>query len=351
MKRYKVALIKGDGIGPEQVEATLPVLQAVTEGLEVNLEILEVEAGDACAAKRGVPLPEETVETIKSSNVCLKGPVGETAADVIVRLRLMFDLYVNLRPAKAYPRVPCLRPDIDMVIVRENTEDLYKGFEYTTPDGEVAVALRVISRKASRRIAEYAFKLARGRRRKVVAVHKANVMKTTCGLFAEECRKTAEKHPDVEFREMYVDAAAMNLIKRPHEFDVIVIPNMFGDILSDEAAQLVGGLGMAPGANIGDSFALFEPIHGSAPHLTGQQRANPLSMILSAGLMFKWLGERWEDEKCLLASKLVEEAVVETLKEGVVTPDLGGNFKTMDVGRTVAGKVLKAAREGGRLEA
>ncbi|RLI26987.1 MAG: 3-isopropylmalate dehydrogenase [Candidatus Hecatellales archaeon] len=347
MKAYRVALIRGDGIGPEQVEATLPVLQSIMEGLNVNLEILEVEAGDECMARRGVPLPEETIETIKASHVCLKGPVGETAADVIVRLRLMFDLYVNLRPAKAYPRVPCLRPDIDMVIVRENTEDLYKGFEYTTPDGEVAVALRVISRRASRRIAEYAFKLARARKRKVVAVHKANVMKATCGLFAEECRRVAEAYPDVAFREMYVDAAAMNLIKRPHEFDVIVIPNMFGDILSDEAAQLVGGLGMAPGANIGDSFALFEPIHGSAPHLAGQQKANPLSMILSAGLMFRWLGERWGDGRCLQASQLIEEAVTETLREGVVTQDLGGTFKTMDVGRAVAEKVLKLAEEGG----
>ena len=346
MRTYKVALIRGDGIGPEQVEATFPCLQAIMECLGMNLEILEVEAGDDCMAKRGVPLPEETIETIRASNVCLKGPVGETAADVIVRLRLMFDLYVNLRPAKAYPRVPCLRPDIDMVIVRENTEDLYKGFEHTTPDGEVAVALRVISRKASKRIAEYAFRLARSRRRKVVAVHKANVMRVTCGLFAEECRKVAERYPDIEFREMYVDAAAMNLIKRPHEFDVIVIPNMFGDILSDEAAQLVGGLGMAPGANIGDNFALFEPIHGSAPHLAGQQKANPLSMILSASLLFKWLGERLEDRKCSWASELIEEAVVETLKEGVITPDLGGNFKTLDVGRAVAERILKMVEEG-----
>lgn len=346
MRVYRVALIRGDGIGPEQVEATFPVLQAVMEASGLQMEILEVEAGDACMEKRGVPLPEETIETIRSSHVCLKGPVGETAADVIVRLRIMFDLYVNLRPVKAYPRVPCLRPDIDMVIVRENTEDLYKGFEYTTPDGEIAVALRVISRRASRRIAEYAFRLARSRRRRVVAVHKANVMKATCGLFAEECRKVAEKYPDVEFREMYVDAAAMNLIKRPHEFDVIVIPNMFGDILSDEAAQLVGGLGMAPGANIGDSFALFEPIHGSAPHLAGQQKANPLSMILSSALMFRWLGERWGDERCLWASRAVEEAVVETLREGVVTPDLGGTYKTLDVGRNVARKVLEAGLEG-----
>ncbi|RLI34225.1 3-isopropylmalate dehydrogenase [Candidatus Bathyarchaeota archaeon] len=343
MKTYKIALIRGDGIGPEQAEATLPCLEAVKEALGVNFELVEAEAGDECMARRGTPLPEETVEAIKASDACLKGPVGETAADVIVKLRLMFDLYVNLRPAKAYPRVPCLRPDIDLVIVRENTEDLYKGYEYLTPDGEAAVALRVITRKGSRRIAEYAFKLAERRRRKVVAVHKANVMKVTCGLFAEECRRVAERYPHVEFREMYVDAAAMNLIKRPHEFDVIVIGNMFGDILSDEAAQLVGGLGMAPGANIGETFALFEPIHGSAPHLAGTQRANPMSMILTSSLMFQWLGEKWNDDACRLAAETLEKAVVETLKEGTVTPDLGGNSKTLEVGLAVAEKVRRLA--------
>ncbi len=345
MKTYRIVLIRGDGIGPEQAEATLPCIQAVKDSLGIGLEILEAEAGDACMERRGVPLPEETVEAVKASDACLKGPVGETAADVIVKLRLMFDLYVNLRPAKAYPRVPCLRPDIDLVIVRENTEDLYKGFEYFTPDGEAAVALRVITRKGSRRIAEYAFKLAEKRRRKVVAVHKANVLKLTCGLFAEECRKVAKEHPNVEFREMYVDAAAMNLIKRPHEFDVIVVGNMFGDILSDEAAQLVGGLGMAPGANIGDNFALFEPIHGSAPHLAGTQRANPMSMILTSSLMFQWLGDRWNDAKCKLAAEAIEAAVVETLKEGVVTPDLGGASKTLEVGLSVAEKIPRIVKE------
>ncbi len=296
--------------------------------------------------KRGVPLPEETVETIRNADACLKGPVGETAADVIVRLRQQFDLYVNLRPIKAYPKVPCLRPDIDIMIVRENTEDLYKGFEYTTLDGEVAVALRVISRKSSRRIAEYAFKLARSRRRRVTVAHKANVLRVTCGLFLEECRKVAEAYRDVEYREMYVDAAAMNLIRQPQEFDVLLTTNMFGDILSDEAAQLVGGLGMAPGANIGENLGIFEPIHGAAPDIAGKGIANPMSLMLSASLMFRWLGERWNDDKCREASKIIEAGVVETLKEGTVTPDLGGSYKTIDVGMAVAEKVRKLAGGG-----
>jgi 3-isopropylmalate dehydrogenase len=189
--------------------------------------------------------------------------VGETAADVIVKLRLMFDLYVNLRPIKAYPNIPAARPDIDLVIVRENTEDLYKGIEFMI-NKDIAVALRIISRDGSRRIAEFAFNLAERRRRRVTAVHKANVLKLTDGLFSQTCREVARQHPNITFDELYVDAASMHLIKRPHEFDVMVMPNLFGDILSDEAAQIIGGLGVAPGANIGDNYAMFEPIHGSA---------------------------------------------------------------------------------------
>jgi 3-isopropylmalate dehydrogenase len=230
------------------------------------------------------------------------------------------------------------------MIVRENTEDLYKGFEYTTLNGEIAVALRVISRKASRRIAEYAFKLARSRRKLVTVAHKANVLRVTCGLFLEECRKISETYSDVEYREMYVDAAAMNLIRQPQGFDVLLTTNMFGDILSDEAAQLVGGLGMAPGANIGENLGIFEPIHGAAPDIAGRGIANPMSFILSASLMFRWLGDRWNDEKCLKAAEIIEASVVETLREGTVTPDLGGANKTMDVGKTIAGKVQRAGR-------
>ena len=332
---YKIALIRGDGIGPEQADATIHVLSTLKDILGLDFELIEAEAGDKCEEKRGTPLPDETIETLRKSHACLKGPVGETAADVIVRLRQMFDLYANVRPARSLPNTPSLKPNIDLVIVRENTEGLYKGYEYEL--NEVAIALRVITRRGCERIARYAFDLARRRRRKVVAVHKANVMRVTCGLFAKTCREISRDYPDVSYSEMYVDAMAMNLIRNPEKFDVIVTTNMFGDILSDEAAQLVGGLGLAPAANIGENYAIFEPVHGCAPDIAGKGIANPTSMILSAAMMFEWLGTKHDDEKCLLASKLLNKAIAKTLEEGrVLTPDLGGRSTTREFGSKVA---------------
>ncbi|MCX8182407.1 MAG: isocitrate/isopropylmalate dehydrogenase family protein [Candidatus Methanomethyliaceae archaeon] len=327
MKTYKIALMRGDGIGPEQTEATLKVLSALEEISNFRLEFLEVEGGDECLKKRGVALPEESIETIRKADACLKGPVGESAADVIVKLRILFDLYANLRPVKSYPGISALRPDIDMLFVRENTEDLYKGYEFYV--GEDTVALRIITKKGCTRIAEMAFKYAMRRRKKVTAVHKANVMRITDGLFRDICRETAKKYPEVNFEELYVDAASMHLIKRPHEFDVIVTPNMFGDILSDEAAQIGGGLGMAAGANIGDNYGLFEPIHGSVPSKAGKRVANPTSMILASKLMLEWLGESQ-------AAKIIEDAVIKTLAEKkVLTYDLGGTASTDEMGEEI----------------
>jgi len=295
---------------------------------------MEAEAGDECLKRRGMPLPDETIEALKNSHACLKGPVGETAADVIVKLRQMFDLYANVRPARSLPNVPSIKPNIDLVIVRENTEGLYKGYEYMLDDA--AIGLRIITRRGCERIARYGFELAKRRRRKLVAVHKANVMKITCGLFARVCRNLSKRYPDVSYSEMYVDAAAMDLIRRPEYFDVIVTTNMFGDILSDEAAQVVGGLGLAPAANIGEGYAIFEPVHGCAPDIAGRGIANPTSLILSAAMMFEWLGERYSDKKCLEASRLLTRAVEEVLREGrFLTPDLGGGASTMDFGRRV----------------
>jgi len=342
MTDYKIALIPGDGIGPELTEATLRVLKSTQEKFNLGLKIVEAEAGDDCFKRRGVALPEDTIKKIKSSHACLKGPVGETAADVIVRLRLMFDLYANIRPIKAYPSTPAMRPDIDLVFVRENTEDVYKGLEFSLSD--TTLCLRVITRKSSERIAKKAFELARKRsiKRKVTAVHKANVMKITCGLFASVCREIARQYSDIAFDEQYVDAAAMRLIKAPQEFDVIVTTNMFGDILSDEAAQLVGGLGMAPGANIGDNFAIFEPVHGSAPTRIGKHTANPCSMILASKMMLEWLGEQHNDSKCSVAAKAVEDAVVKTLRRGVTVPDLGGNATTIGMGEAIAEEIVRS---------
>ncbi len=339
MTSYRISLIPGDGIGPELTDVTLKVLEAVQDRVGLNLDIVKVEAGDECLKRRGSPLPEDTVETIRGSHACLKGPVGETAADVIVKLRIMFDLYANIRPVKSYPRVPCMRQDIDFVIVRENTEGVYKGWEFTLDDA--AVCLRVITRKGCERIARKAFEMARLRngKRRVTAVHKANVMRLTCGLFARVCREIAKQYPDISFDEQYVDAAAMRLIKEPQKFDVIVTTNMFGDILSDEAAQLVGGLGMAPAANIGDNFAIFEPVHGSAPTRVGKGTANPCSMILASKMMLEWLGEQHKDSKCLVAAELIDKAVTGALRKGLTIPDLGGSLTTMEMGEAIAKEV------------
>ncbi|MEM3463475.1 MAG: isocitrate/isopropylmalate dehydrogenase family protein [Candidatus Bathyarchaeia archaeon] len=342
MASYKVAIIPGDGVGPELTEATLKVLNAVEEKFNLNFEYIFLEAGDACFEKRGVALPEETIEAIKNAHVCLKGPVGETAADVIVKLRLMFDLYANIRPVKSYAGVSCLRNDIDLVIVRENTEDVYKGLEFFLDD-DTAVALRVITRKGCERIARKAFTIAdfRGKKRAVTAVHKANVMRKTCGLFAEVCRKIAKEYPDISFNEQYVDAAAMRLIKEPQNYDVIVTTNMFGDILSDEAAQLVGGLGMAPGGNIGDHYAIFEPVHGSAPTRVGTHTANPCSMILASKMMLEWLGEKYNDKNCSEAAQAVDRGVAEALRKALSVPDLGGSLTTIGMGEAIAKEVMK----------
>ncbi|MEM3162347.1 MAG: isocitrate/isopropylmalate dehydrogenase family protein [Candidatus Bathyarchaeia archaeon] len=344
MSAYKIVIIPGDGIGPELTEATLKVLEAVHKRFGLNLNMVEAEAGDDCFNKCGVALPEETIQKIKSSHTCLKGPVGETAADVIVKLRLMFDLYANIRPIKAYLPKISVRPDIDFVFVRENTEDVYRGLEFSL--GDAAVCMRIISRRGSERIARKAFEIARRRnkKKKVTAIHKANVMRLTCGLFANVCREVAKQYPDVAFEEQYVDAAAMRLIKEPQNYDVIVTTNMFGDILSDEAAQLVGGLGMAPGANVGDNFAIFEPIHGSAPTRAGKQTANPCSMILAAKMMLEWLGEQHGDAACTMAALAVEKAVTNTLNSERVVPDLGGNAKTIEMGEAIAEEIINAKR-------
>jgi 3-isopropylmalate dehydrogenase len=342
MTEYKISVIRGDGIGPELTDATMKVLDAAQQKFGLKLKMVEAEAGDTCFEKRGVALPEDSIQKIKASHACLKGPVGETAADVIVKLRLMFDLYANLRPIKAYPAVDVARPDIDMIFVRENTEDVYKGQEFTIGD-DTTICLRVITRGNCERIARKGFETARRRngKKKVTAIHKANVMRVTDGLFASVCRETAKQYPDIAFNELYVDAASMRLIKEPQDFDVLVTCNMFGDILSDEAAQLIGGLGMAPGANIGDSFALFEPIHGSAPNRVGKQTANPLSMILAAKMMLDWLGERHSDPKCLEAATAIEEAVVKTLRARNTVPDLGGKTTTIGMAEAIAAEISK----------
>ena len=335
--------MEGDGIGPEQFTATKEVLTEVDNAFGVSLNLVSVEAGDGALKKYGQALPERTVEAIRKSDCCLKGPVGQSAYDVIIRLRQLCDLYANVRPAKSFPNVPCLNPLTDLVIVRENTEDLYSGLE--AGDNERATATRVITRRACERIAKYAFELARERRNSVTAIHKANVMKKTDGLFLSVCREVASNYPDIRFSDMLVDAAAMNLIRNPQEFDVIVTTNMFGDILSDEAAQVVGGLGLAASANIGQDFALFEPVHGCAPDIAGKNIANPTSLVLSAAMMLNWLGRKKHDNDARLASRTIQRALESCLARGQVTPDLGGTLSTLEMGRAIKTKLAEVIYE------
>ncbi|MEM2086857.1 MAG: isocitrate/isopropylmalate family dehydrogenase [Archaeoglobaceae archaeon] len=325
----KVVVIPGDGIGKEVMDATMLILNELDLGLQYEF----YEAGDQALQKYGKALPDETLEACRRNSVVLFGAAGESAADVIVRLRQELETYANVRPARALRGVKCLYPGLDLVVVRENTECLYKGFEFELEDS--AVAIRVITRKASERIARFAFELAKKEgRKKVTALHKANVMKKTCGIFREACRKVARDYSGIEFNEYYIDAACMFLVMNPYRFDVIVTTNMFGDIVSDLTAGLVGGLGIAPSANIGDKYAIFEPVHGAAFDIAGKGIANPTAMILTACMMLQHLGYTEE-------AKNVKKALEETIASGKTTPDLGGNLKTKDF----ANEVLKKLKE------
>ena len=327
---YKISLITGDGIGPELSDSAISVLNTIQEKYGIEFEISKLIAGDKALEQTGKALPDDVVENIKNSDVCLKAPVGESAADVIVVLRRMLDLYANIRPSKSYPHMPALRDDIDMVIVRENTEDLYTGKEFSL--GDSAVALRIISEAASKRIAKYAFETAKQRNsmKKVTCVHKSNVMRVTDGLFAKACIEVSKDYPEIKFEEMYVDACAMNLIRQPEKFDVVVTTNLFGDILSDESSQVVGGLGMAPAANLGDDFALFEPVHGAAFDIAGQNIANPSSFLLSIKMMLDWLGAKHNDHKCFEMAKKLESTIFDLVKTGIKTKDIGGDKTTTE---------------------
>ena len=337
---YNISLITGDGIGPELSESAISILETINDKLDVKTKITSLEAGDSALEKFGKALPDETFQSIKSSDACLKAPVGESAADVIVVLRRKLDLFANIRPAKSYPNTPSLRDDIDLVIVRENTEDLYTGQEFVIND--TAVALRIITEKASNRIAKHAFQTAiqRNQKKHVTCVHKSNVMRKTDGLFAKSCKSVSEEFPDVKFDEMYVDACSMNLIRQPQEFDVIVTTNLFGDILSDQSSQVVGGLGMAPAANLGDNFGLFEPVHGAAFDIAGKQIANPTSFILSIKMMLQWLGSKNNDQNSISVAQTLEQTVLELVKSGITTKDVGGDKSTKEFTKEITNRLV-----------
>ena len=323
---YNIAVIPGDGIGREVMDACIKVLNS----LDVEFNFTYGEAGDECLEKNGEALPNETIELAKNADACLFGAAGETAADVIVRLRQELNLFANLRPVKSYPNTNALFDNLDFMIVRENTEGMYiaKEEEYTE---EGAIARRIITRKAEKRIIDYAFQYAKNNNKsKVTGVHKANVLKVTDGLFKEILYEVAKEYEgEIEVEDFYVDATAMYLITRPESFEVIVTTNLFGDILSDEGAGLVGGLGMIPSGNIGEDGALFEPVHGSAPDIAGQGIANPMAMLLSACMMLNYLKEYEAEEN-------LNNAILSVLNEGnVLTPDLGGNATTDEVAEAI----------------
>lgn len=332
MTHFTISLISGDGIGPELANSAISLLNSINDNCsDLKFKILEVEAGDSAKEKYGVALPDFSFDAVKKSDACLKAPVGEYAADVILVLRRYFDLYANVRPARSYPNVKSISPSIDLVTVRENTEDVYLGWEFAIDD-ETVIALRLTTAKASKQIAEYAFREAirRNKGKKVVAVHKANVMRKGDGLFASICRKVASKYREINYSELYVDACAMNLIRNPEDFDVILTSNLFGDIISDEAAQVVGGLGLSPAANIGQDFALFEPVHGAAFDIANKNIANPSSIFLSIKLMFEWLSEKYERNytELKMMANHIENVLVELLRENIKTKDIGGRLQT-----------------------
>jgi isocitrate dehydrogenase (NAD+) len=333
---HRVTLIPGDGIGPEISMATQRVIDATGAAIEWDV----AEAGEAMIAKTGNPLPNEVIESVRNNKVAIKGPittpVGKGFRSVNVGLRKALDLYANVRPCKTREGVRSLYKNIDLVVVRENTEDLYAGIEFAQgrPETEEliawisdktssvirpdsAISIKPISVTGSRRIVEFAFKYAEDNgRRKVTAVHKANIMKATDGLYLQVAEQVATEHPNIQFENIIVDNMCMQLVQKPELYDVLVLPNLYGDIISDLCAGLVGGLGVAPGANIGTEVALFEPIHGSAPKYAGQNKANPMAMMYSGVMMLNWIGERE-------AADRLERALDETIAEGVnVTYDL-----------------------------
>ena len=325
--KYQIAVVPGDGIGREVMKATIDVL----DSLDIDFEYVYGEAGDECLEKNGTALPSETLDIIRNADACLFGAAGETAADVIVKIRQEMKMFANLRPVKAYPHTNSLSDDIDFMIVRENTEGMYIADEEKYTD-EGAIARRIITREAERRIIDYAFNYAvENDKSKVTAVHKANVLKKTDGLFKEIFYEVAKDYPDIATEDFYVDATAMYLITQPESFEVIVTTNLFGDILSDEGAGLVGGLGLIPSANIGLDGALFEPVHGSAPDIAGKGIANPIAMMLSAVMMLRYLGENESADR-------FDAAILKLLNDAnTLTGDLGGSATTMEV----AGEVIK----------
>jgi isocitrate dehydrogenase (NAD+) len=324
MNKHKLTLIPGDGIGPEVTGAAISVMRAAGVQFEWDSFVVGAEA----LSRFGDPLPQDLIESIKRNKVALKGPVitpvGSGFVSANVRLRKALDLYANLRPIKSLKGVKSRYEDVDLIVVRENTEDLYSGLEHEVVPG-VVESLKIITDRASRRIARFAFEYARREgRQKITAIHKANIMKMSDGLFLNCFREVAKDYPEIEANDLIVDNACMQMVMDPNQFDVLLLENLYGDIMSDLGAGLVGGLGIVPGANIGEEVAVFEAVHGSAPSIAGRGIANPTALIQTAVLMLKHIGEREAADK-------IQHALEKVLAEGQVqTRDLGGNAMTIE---------------------
>lgn len=349
-----IAVLQGDDIGPEIVPATVQLLDQAASARGVAITWEQLPSGTAAVAAHGSTLPEATLERLQEIPGWILGPVSHQNypaddpryVNPSGYLRKNFELFSNIRPSRSWPGVKCLRPDLDLIIVRENTEGFYAdrnvldGNGELRPDRDTVVSVRVVTRRACTRVAQQAFDLARrpGRRRRVTAVHKSNVLRRGDGLFLECCREVARHYPDVELDEWLVDAFAMRLVLAPERHDVIVTTNMFGDILSDEAAGLVGGLGLAPGLNVGDEHAMAQAVHGSAPDIAGRGIANPIAEILSGAALLGWLGAREGRPELAEAGADVDRAVAGALAAGdSLTPDLGGTAGTADLTRAILG--------------
>jgi isocitrate dehydrogenase (NAD+) len=330
---YSITLIPGDGIGPEVVAAAVRVLTATGLDFEWHTEI----AGASAIGTEGTALPPRVLESIRKDKLALKGPtetpVGTGHRSVNVELRKTLDLYANLRPVQTLPGVKSRYDGVDLIVVRENTEDLYSGLEHVVVPG-VVESIKIITEKASSRIARFAFDHARKKgRKRVTAIHKANIMKLSDGLFLDCCRRVAKDHPEITYDEMIVDNTCMQLVLDPTRFDILLLENLYGDIVSDLCAGFIGGLGMAPGANIGETVAVFEAVHGSAPDIAGKNLANPMALVLSSAMMLDHVGE-------LEAAGRVREAVYAVLREGkVLTRDLGGTAGTTQIAEAIAARV------------
>ena len=329
----QVTLIKGDGIGPEITDSVMKIINAAGVAIDWDIQT----AGADLIETEGTPLPQRVLDSVKQNKIALKSPVttpiGKGFRSVNVQLRKELDLYANLRPCYNLPNVKTRYDKVDIVVVRENTEDLYAGIERQV-DENTAESIKIITRKASERIAKFAFDYAvKNNRKEVCVVTKANICKLSDGLFLECARKIAQQYPQIKFREILVDNCCMQLVQNPNQFDVLLLPNLYGDIVSDLCAGLIGGLGIAQGANIGENYAVFEPVHGSAPDIAGQDKANPTAMLMSAIEMLNYIGENE-------AGRRIRLALFDTLDAGIKTADLGGNANCTEFTQAIVDRLV-----------